>query len=152
MLNQANIIGHVGGDPDIRHTQSGQKIANFSIATSESWRNKTTGQREEHTEWHRIVVFGRGENGGLVSVVEKYVKKGSRIFVSGKLVTRSWEDQAGVKKWTTEIHLGFGSQLLLLDRAPSNRPPPATQETGWGSAPPPGSMPLSEEMDDEIPF
>lgn len=111
-LNKVMLIGNLGRDPEIRSTQDGREIANFSIATSESWKDKSTGERREKTEWHRIVVF----NEGLVNVVKNYVKKGSKLFVEGQLQTRKWVDKDGQEKYSTEIVLqGFGSTLTMLD-------------------------------------
>jgi single-strand DNA-binding protein len=154
-LNRVSLIGHLGGDPEIRRTASGTPVANFRIATSETWRDKATGERKEATEWHTIVVFGTGDNDGLCGIVEKYCHKGSKVFVEGKMRTRKWQDQAGADRWTTEVHLsGFGAQLLLLDRA--ERPPPADEPTGPGynRGPEPDAIAARrrEEMDDEIPF
>jgi single-strand DNA-binding protein len=110
-LNKVMLIGNVGNDPDIKSMPSGDKVANFSVATSESWKDKTTGEKKEKTEWHRIVVF----NKGLVGVIESYVKKGSKIYIAGKLQTRKWKDKDGVEKYSTEIVLsGFDGELVLL--------------------------------------
>ena len=111
-VNKVILVGNLGSDPEIRHTQDGRPIATFSIATSESWRDKSTGERREKTEWHRIVIFSEG----LCRVVEQYVKKGSKLYIEGALQTRKWTDQSGVEKYTTEIVLqGFGSTLVMLD-------------------------------------
>ena len=111
-LNKVMLIGNLGRDPEIRRTQDGRAIANFSIATSESWRDKNTGERKEKTEWHRIVCFSEGLN----RVIEQYVKKGTKVFVEGQLQTRKWTDQAGVEKYSTEVVLqGFNGTLTLLD-------------------------------------
>lgn len=126
-LNKAQLIGHLGRDPEIRHARDGRAIANFSIATSESWRDKTTGERRERTEWHRIVIF----NEGLVGVAEKYLKKGAKVFVEGQIMTRQWEGQDGQERWTTEIVLqGFGAQLLMLDRQQNGPGPGAALGAG----------------------
>lgn len=118
-VNRAIIIGNVGQDPDIRTTQSGQKIANFSIATGESWKDKVTGERKEKTEWHRVSVF----NDGLCGVIEKYVTKGSKVYIEGQLETRKWQDKDGQDKYTTEIVLrSFGGTLVLLDSKENNSP------------------------------
>jgi single-strand DNA-binding protein len=98
-LNKVMLIGNLGKDPEMHNTKSGDKIANMTLATGESWTNKETGKKEERTEWHRVVVF----NPGLAEVVEKYAKKGDKILVEGKLVTRKWEDKDGVEKYTTEV-------------------------------------------------
>ncbi len=111
-VNKVILVGNVGKDPEIRRTQDGRPIANLSLATSESWRDKNSGERKEKTEWHRVVVF----NEGLCKVVEQYVKKGSKLYVEGALQTRKWTDQAGVEKYSTEIVLqGFNSVLTMLD-------------------------------------
>jgi single-strand DNA-binding protein len=110
-VNKAILVGNVGKDPEMRTTQAGKQIANFTLATSESWTDKASGERKERTEWHRVVVF----NDGLTSVVDRYVKKGSKVYVEGALRTRKWTDQAGVEKYTTEICLeAFGGTLTLL--------------------------------------
>jgi single-strand DNA-binding protein len=110
-MNRATIIGHLGADPEMRRTQDGRPIANFRVATSESWRDKNSGEKRENTQWHSIVVF----NEGLAGIVEKYVHKGSKVLVEGQLQTRMWEKD-GHKNYTTEIVLqGFQSQLILLD-------------------------------------
>lgn len=111
-VNKVILVGNLGSDPEIRHTQDGRPIASFSIATSDSWRDKSTGERREKTEWHRIVVFSEG----LVKVIEQYVKKGSKVYIEGSLQTRKWTDQAGVEKYTTEVVIqGFGGTLTMLD-------------------------------------
>jgi len=110
-VNKVILVGNLGADPDIRTMQSGDKVVNLSIATSESWKDKATGERKEKTEWHRVVVF----NKGLVTVCENYLKKGAKVYIEGQLETRSWE-QDGQKKYTTEIVLRpFRSELTMLD-------------------------------------
>jgi len=111
-VNKVILIGNLGADPEIRRTQDGRPIANLRIATSDSWRDKNTGERREKTEWHRVVVF----NEGLRKVIEQYVKKGSKVYIEGALQTRKWTDQSGVEKYSTEIVLqGFNSTLTMLD-------------------------------------
>jgi single-strand DNA-binding protein len=111
-VNKVIIVGNVGRDPEIRTTQDGREIANLVIATSESWRDKATGERKEKTEWHRVVVFVDG----LVNIIKNYVKKGSKLYVEGSLQTRKWTDNTGVEKYTTEIVLqGFHAILTMLD-------------------------------------
>ena len=100
-VNKVILIGRLGSDPEIRVSQDGNKIARFSIATSESWNDKNTNERKEKTEWHRIVVFSKG----LAQVIENYVKKGSQVYVEGQLRTNKYTDQAGIEKFSTEIHL-----------------------------------------------
>lgn len=110
-VNKVIIIGNCGKDPEVRTMQNGSKVANLSLATSESWKDKATGERKEKTEWHRVVVFG-----ALADIVERYVKKGSKVYVSGSLQTRKWTDKDGHDKYSTEIVLqGFNSELTLLD-------------------------------------
>lgn len=112
-VNKVTLVGNLGKDPEIKSLQSGMRVANFSVATSENWTDKTSGERQEKTEWHRIVVI----NDALVTVVEKYLKKGSKVYLEGKLQTRKWTDQSGAEKYSTEIVIGrFGAELVLLDR------------------------------------
>lgn len=111
-VNKVILIGNLGQDPEIRRTQDGKAIANFSVATSESWKDRNTGERREKTEWHRVVCF----NDGLTKVIEQYVKKGSKVYIEGQLQTRKWQDQNGNDKYTTEVVLqGFNSNLTMLD-------------------------------------
>src|SRR5258708_3612058 len=111
-VNKVILVGNLGRDPEIRNTQDGTKVANLSLATSESWRDKSTGERKERTEWHRVVVF----NERLVDVIEKYVKKGSKLYIEGALQTRKWTDNAGAEKYTTEVVLQrFRGDLTMLD-------------------------------------
>lgn len=111
-VNKVILIGNVGADPEIRRTQDGRPIANLRIATSESWRDRNSGERKEKTEWHTVVVF----NEGLCKVVEQYVKKGAKLYIEGQLQTRKWQDQTGNDRYSTEIVLqGFNSTLTMLD-------------------------------------
>ena len=111
-VNKVILLGNLGRDPDIRSMQSGSKMASFSIATSKRWKDKNTQEQKEKTSWHNIVVFGDG----LVDIVEKYVKKGSKIYVEGELQTRKWQDQDGKDRYTTEVVLqGYNCNLTLLD-------------------------------------
>lgn len=111
-VNKVILIGNLGADPEIRRTQDGRPIVNINLATSESWRDRNTGERREKTEWHRVVIF----NEGLAKVAEQYLKKGAKIYVEGQLQTRSWEDQQGQKRYSTEVVLqGFNSVLTMLD-------------------------------------
>jgi single-strand DNA-binding protein len=110
-LNKAMLIGNVGQDPEIRHMPNGNAVANLSVATSETWKDKNTGDKQEKTEWHRVVVFGN-----LANIVENYVRKGSKLYIEGKIQTRSWE-QDGVKKYSTEI---VANQLQMLNRVESS--------------------------------
>ena len=111
-VNKVILVGNVGNDPEIRTFGNGGKVANFSLATSENWRDKQSGERKEKTEWHRVAVF----NDGLVGVIERYVKKGSKLYIEGKLQTRKWTDNSGQDKYTTEVVLqGYGGNLTMLD-------------------------------------
>ncbi len=111
-LNKVMLIGNLGADPEIRSFQNGGKVANLRIATSEQWKDKATGERKEKTEWHTVAIFSEG----LVSVVERYLKKGSKVFVEGKLQTRKWQDQNGQDRYSTEIVIqGLGGTLTMLD-------------------------------------
>ncbi|MGV1904801.1 single-stranded DNA-binding protein [Agrobacterium cavarae] len=111
-VNKVILVGNVGADPEIRRTQDGRPIANLRIATSESWRDRNSGERKEKTEWHTVVVF----NEGLCKVVEQYVKKGAKLYIEGALQTRKWQDQNGNDRYSTEIVLqGFNSTLTMLD-------------------------------------
>ena len=113
-LNKVMLIGNLGADPEIRTFGNGGKVANLRIATSEQWKDKATGERKEKTEWHTVAIFSEG----LVSVVERYLKKGSKVFVEGKLQTRKWQDQNGQDRYSTEIVIqGLGGTLTMLDGA-----------------------------------
>jgi len=144
-LNQASIIGNVGADPDCRSTQSGVAVASFSVATSDKWKDKTTGEAKERTEWHRVVVWDK-----LAEIVEKYVRKGSKIFVQGKLQTRKWTDSNGTERYTTEIVVsGFDAKVVLLDKANGGgRPPPPDKAPEGYGAP----RPRNNDLDDDVPF
>lgn len=139
MLNKVTIIGNLGTDPDIRSTSDGREIANLSVATSESWTDKNSGEKKEKTEWHRVVCFQEG----LVSVIKSYLKKGSKVYIEGKLQTRKWQDQSGQDKYTTEIVMqGFDSKLVMLGGKDSAQPTQPSEQ----------SQSVAEELDDEIPF
>jgi single-strand DNA-binding protein len=120
-LNKVLLIGHLGRDPEIRTTQNGDKVANLSIATSESWKDKNSGDRREKTEWHRVVVF----DDRLVGVIEKHLKKGSQLYLEGALQTRKWTDKDGAEKYTTEIVLQkFRGEITMLGGKPDDNDPP----------------------------
>lgn len=110
-VNKAIILGYLGKDPEIRTLQNGSKVANFSVATSDTWKDKATGEKKEKTEWHRVVIFG-----SLADIAERYLKKGSKVYIEGSIQTRKWSDQSGADKYTTEIVLqNFGGMLTMLD-------------------------------------
>ena len=114
-VNKVILVGNLGRDPEIRHTQDGRKIANLRVATSESWRDKNSGERREKTEWHSVVIF----SDGLCNVAERYLRKGSKVYIEGQLQTRKWQDQTGNDRYSTEVVLqGFGGTLTMLDGAP----------------------------------
>jgi single-strand DNA-binding protein len=111
-LNKVTLIGNLGKDPEIRRTQDGRPIANFTLATTESWRDRQSGEKRDKTEWHQIVIFSEG----LTKVAEQYLKKGMKVYIEGQLQTRSWEDQQGQKRYTTEIVLqNFSGTMIMLD-------------------------------------
>ncbi|MGD9846418.1 MAG: single-stranded DNA-binding protein [Variibacter sp.] len=161
-VNKVILVGNVGADPEIRRTQDGRPIANIRLATSETWRDKNTGERKEKTEWHRVVVF----NEGLCKVVEQYVKKGSKLYIEGALQTRKWQDQSGQDRYSTEVVLqGFNSVLTMLDRAgggggggdfgSDNGSDFGSSGTGGGGRARQPAMAgggRRDDMDDEIPF
>src|SRR5260370_36632812 len=113
-VNKVILVGNLGADPEIRRTQDGRPAANLRVATSDSWRDKATGERRERTEWHRVVIF----NEGLCRIAEQYLKKGAKVYLEGQLQTRKWQDPQGQDRYSTEVVLqGFNSQLTMLDRA-----------------------------------
>ena len=144
-LNKVMLIGRLGQDPEVRNTQDGRSLCTFSIATSESWNDKNTGEKKEKTEWHRIVVF----NEGLVNIIQQYVKKGSNVFLEGQLQTRKWEDKDGIEKYTTEVVLqGFNSTFKMLDsRNSGSIDSNFSQDNAISS-----SSDFDSEIDDDIPF
>ena len=148
-VNKVILLGNLGQDPDIRTMQSGKKVATMSIATSDSWKDKDTGEKKEKTEWHRIVVF----NEGLVNVVQQYLKKGAQIYVEGQLTTRKWKDeQSGQDKYSTEIVIqGYNSSLTMLGGGNSGGGGIANDNT-QSSASSEDMSQISNDMDDEIPF
>jgi len=154
-INKVILVGNLGRDPEVRSTQDGREIANLAIATSETWKDKSTGERKEKTEWHRVVIF----NEGLVTVAKNYLKKGAKVYIEGQLQTRKWTDQAGVEKYSTEIVLqGFNSNLTMLDGkggssegSSSYNSGSASSGSSYGSSQS-NTAPASELLDDEIPF
>jgi single-strand DNA-binding protein len=130
-LNKVMLIGNLGADPEIRSFQNGGKVANLRIATSETWKDRQTGERKEKTEWHTVAIFSEG----LVSVVERYLKKGSKVFVEGKLQTRKWQDQNGQDRYSTEIVIqGLGGTLTMLDGAAGGGGMGGGARSGGGAA------------------
>lgn len=157
-MNLAILIGRVGKDPEIKSFQNGGKVANFSLATSEKWKDKNSGEKKERTEWHNVAVF----SDGLVGVVERFVKKGDQLMVKGKIQTRKWQDQSGNDRYTTEIVLqGFDAAIEMLggksggNDGGSGASSGASggsyggSDTGAGSG---GGSPFPEDLDDSVPF
>ena len=158
-VNKVILVGNLGKDPEVRRMQDGRPVVNMSVATSESWRDKATGERKEKTEWHRVVIF----NEGLAKIAEQYLKKGAKVYLEGQLQTRKWTDQQGVEKYSTEVVLqGFNSALTMLDRAGGGG---GGSEFGndnasdFGSSRPAARQPAMAggggkrgDLDDEIPF
>lgn len=146
-VNKAIILGNVGNQPEIKSTQDGKTVANFSIATSESWKDKNSGERKEKTEWHRVTAFGN-----LAEIVKNYVKKGSKVYVEGSIQTRKWTDKESVERYTTEIILqGFNSTIQLLDGKKDEEISQHVIDKGNGYAP--EASHVEEESDDsEILF
>jgi single-strand DNA-binding protein len=151
-VNKVILVGNLGRDPEIRTTQDGTKVGNLSLATSESWRDRNTGERRERTEWHRVVVF----NERLVDVCEKYLRKGSKIYIEGQLQTRKWTDQSGQDRYTTEVVLQrFRGELTMLDSRGEGgafggeSASGGASSGGQGFGGPSGG---ADELEDEIPF
>ncbi len=153
-VNKVILVGNLGRDPEVRHTQDGSPIVQLSIATSDTWKDRATGERRERTEWHRVVIF----NEHLCKIAENYLKKGSKVYVEGALQTRKWTDQQGVEKYTTEVVLQrFNGELTMLDGRGDNDGGgyggdnggfSESSGGGGGSAPAGGGS----DFDDEIPF
>jgi single-strand DNA-binding protein len=157
-VNKVILVGNLGADPEVRTLPSGNKVVNLSVATSDSWRDKNSGERKEKTEWHRVVIFSEG----LAKVAEQYLRKGSKVYLEGQLQTRKWQDQSGQDKYSTEVVLqGFNSNLTMLDGRGDNAEggsagfssPPSRESRSEGRRPS-ASAPAFESggMDDDIPF
>lgn len=160
-VNKAIVLGHLGKDPDVRQARNGgSKIVSFSVATSESWRDRNTGERKERTQWHNVVIYQ--EN--LCEIAEKYLRKGSRVYVEGQMQTRKWTDDRGVDRWSTEVVLqGFQAQLQLMDRAGSGYQPGGNGPEDHGldpdraaghsaGQPSESRQSFARDMNDDIPF
>ena len=150
-INKVILVGNLGADPEIRTLNSGDRVANFSLATSESWRDRTSGERRERTEWHRVVIF----NDNLVKVAENYLRKGSKVYIEGALQTRKFQDQSGAERQMTEVVLQkFRGELTMLDgRAEGGRE--EGEFGGYASGPRQQTGPketFTADLDDEIPF
>jgi single-strand DNA-binding protein len=163
-VNKVILVGNLGADPEIRRTQDGRPICNLSVATSDSWRDKNSGERREKTEWRRVVIF----NEGLCKVAEQYLRKGAKVYLEGQLQTRKWQDQSGQEKYSTEVVLqGFNSTLTMLDGRGGDGGAPGFQDSapsydaggsrggssgGGSSSPRQDSGNFDKDLDDEIPF
>ena len=151
-VNKVILLGNLGRDPEIRSLQTGNKMATFSLATSKRWKDKSTQEQKDKTSWHNIVIFSEG----LVNIVEKYVKKGSKVYLEGELNTRKWQDKNGDDKYTTEVVLqGFNSNLTLLDsRSSSNQSQNTIEDQGSVDEDKNKSIKNQESdpLDDDIPF
>jgi single-strand DNA-binding protein len=158
-INKVILVGNLGRDPEIRSTQDGMRIANLAVATSETWRDKMSGERKERTEWHRVVIF----NERLAEVAEKYLKKGSKVYVEGALQSRKWTDNSGQERYTTEVVLQrFRGELTMLDgaRGAGGGPMDSSYDEGGFGDEPRASSPVApargrtpvNDLDDDIPF
>lgn len=157
-VNKVILVGNLGADPEIKRTQDGRPIANLSVATSDTWRDKNTGERKEKTEWHRVVIFSEG----LCKIAEQYLKKGSKVYIEGQLQTRKWQDKDGKDRYSTEVVLqNFNSTLTMLDGKSGGGGSFGAEEGGdFGSSGPSRSAPPRrvaagggrDDMNDDIPF
>ena len=148
-LNKVLLIGRLGSDPEIKQMVNGKSVARLSLATSNTWKDKNTGEKKEKTEWHRVVIF----NEGLVNIVQQYVKKGAQVYIEGQLTTRKWKDEkAGIDKYSTEIVLqGFNSSFKILS-SKNNQIENIQENNNTKSSLPDSETPPSNDLDDEIPF
>jgi single-strand DNA-binding protein len=166
-INKVILVGRLGKDPEVRYTPDGKAITNITLATSESWKDKNTGQRQEKTEWHRVVFFG-----GVANVAGEYLKKGSQVYLEGKLQTRKWQDQSGQDRYTTEVVVdGFNGVMQMLDsrtggdapfaqnsggqsfqNASPQRAPQQNSQSAPAQQTAPAGQPFEDEFDDDIPF
>jgi single-strand DNA-binding protein len=152
-VNKVILVGNLGRDPEVRNTQDGKKIVNLSLATSESWRDRQSGERKERTEWHRVVIF----NENLAEVAEKFLRKGAKIFIEGQLQTRKWQDQSGQERYTTEVVLQrYRGELTMLDGRGEGAGGGSGQVAEFapdaGPSSPPARRGGASDLDDEIPF
>ena len=153
-VNRVTILGNLGNDPEVKYTNSGSAIANLTVATSESWNDKATGEKKDITEWHRVVLFGK-----LAEVAGEYLRKGSQVYIEGQLRTRKWTDSAGVEKYTTEIVVGMNGVMQMIGGKQEGKP----QQSGWSQPQQPKPQQHSKpapyvahepptDFDDSIPF
>lgn len=150
-VNKVILVGYLGRDPESRSFQNGGKVVNLSVATSEQWKDRSTGERRDRTEWHRVAIF----NEGLANVAERYLRKGSKVYLEGQLQTRKWTDQQGEERYSTEVTLqGFHAVLVLLDAQRNGGDRAADRGGGdWGGDPAGGSgAGFGADLDDDVPF
>jgi len=148
-INKVILVGNLGRDPEIRNLQSGDRVCNLSVATSETWRDKASGERRERTEWHRVVIF----NQPLVEVAEKFLNKGRKVYIEGQLQTRKWQDQSGQDRYSTEVVLQrFRGELQILDSRGEGGGGGGGGDYESGGAPSGGEEAPGGDLDDEIPF
>lgn len=143
-VNKVIIVGNLGADPEVKSFQNGGRICNLRIATSENWKDKATGERKERTEWHSVTI----QSDGLVGVAERYLRKGSKVYIEGQLRTRKWQDQSGNDRYSTEVNVGMGGVLTMLDAA--GEKPARLPDGSQGHARQEPAM--ADDLDDEIPF
>lgn len=158
-INKVILVGNLGNDPEIRHMPNGGSVANITIATSESWRDKTTGEQKEKTEWHRVSIFGK-----LAEIAGEYLRKGSQVYIEGQLQTRKWQDQQGQDRYTTEIVVqGFNGVMQMVGGKSQEGGQPQQQKQGWGQPQQPQQAPMQQQQaqpqynnpgmaDEDIPF
>lgn len=149
MINRAILLGNLGNKPELKYSQNGSAMCSLSVATSESWTEKNSGEKKVSTEWHKVSVFGK-----LAEIAGQYLDKGSKVYIEGKIQTRKWQDKEGKDRYTTEIVVsGFGGVLKMLDgRSDSNNEPNGVQKTNNTPQAPIEPVPASDEFGDEIPF
>ncbi|EET2714460.1 single-stranded DNA-binding protein [Escherichia coli] len=146
-VNKVILVGNLGADPEVRYMPNGNAVTNITLATSESWRDKTSGEMKEQTEWHRVVLFGK-----LAEVAGEYLRKGAQVYIEGQLRTRKWTDQAGIEKYTTEVVVNVGGTMQMLGGRPSTSGNGQQSTSQQPSQTPPGSNEPPMDFSDDIPF
>ena len=148
-INKVILVGNLGAKPEVKYASNGNAISNLSVATSESWTDKSTGQKQERTEWHRVSLFGK-----LAEIAGQYLDKGSKVYVEGKLQTRKYTDKDGIERWTTDVIVsGFNGTLQMLDRRDDSSSPPPNEDVTAKNQAEPSITPVSkDEFEDDIPF
>lgn len=149
-VNKVILVGNLGKDPEVRYTPDGRAIANITVATSETWKDKNTGQQQEKTEWHRVVIFGK-----LAEIAGEYLRKGSQVYLEGKLQTRKWQDQSGADRYSTEVVLDFNGVMQMLGGRQGGGEAAFGGQSQAQAAPQqkaPAAPPVDDDFDDDIPF